>query len=67
MDIVSRQGYLTFNTGIPGTAPNQYAYLAEKYIPLLDPDIVAVMFFWGNEVAWRSGIMTTAVTKKIIL
>lgn len=49
VDIVSRQGYLTFNTGIAGTGPNQYAYLAQKYVPLLKPDIVAVMFSMAND------------------
>ena len=49
VDIVTRRGYLTFNTGIPGICPNQYAYLAEKYVPLLKPDIVAVMFYMGND------------------
>lgn len=49
VDIVSRRGFLTFNTGIPGTDPNQYAYLAEKYVPLLKPDIVAVMFYLAND------------------
>ena len=49
VDIVSKRGYLTFNTGIGGTGPNQYAYIAEKYIPLLKPDIVAVMFYMGND------------------
>ena len=50
VDIVSRRGYLVFNTGIPGTAPNQYAFLVEKYVPLLKPDIVAVMFYMGNDI-----------------
>jgi hypothetical protein len=49
VDIVTRRGYLTFNTGIAGTCPNQYAYLAEKHVPLLRPDIVAVMFYMGND------------------
>jgi len=49
VDIVTRHGYVTFNTGIPGTGPSQYAYLAEKYVPFLKPDIVAVMFYMGND------------------
>jgi hypothetical protein len=49
VDIVRRRGYLTFNTGIPGTGPTQYAYIAEKYVPLLKPDIVAVTFYMGND------------------
>lgn len=50
VDLVSLEGYLVFNTGIGGTGPNQYAFLAEKYVPLLRPDIVAVMFYMGNDI-----------------
>lgn len=50
VDIVSKHGYLTFNTGIPTAAHNQYAYLSEKYVPLIKPDIVAIMFFMGNDI-----------------
>ncbi len=49
VDKVTRRGYLTFNTGIPGTCSSQYAYLAEKYVPLLKPDIIIVMFYMGND------------------
>jgi hypothetical protein len=49
VDIVARHGYLTFNTGIPGTSLNQYACLAEKYVPLLRPNIVALVFYMGND------------------
>ncbi len=49
VDLVGQQGFVTFNLGIPGTDPHQYAYLAEKYAPLLKPDIVAVMFYIGND------------------
>lgn len=48
-EILSRKGYRIFNTGIPGTDPKQYAYLAEKYIPQLKPEIVAVTFYMGND------------------
>ena len=48
-DLVAEAGYTVYNTGIPGADPNQYAYLAEKYIPRLHPDFVAVMFFMGND------------------
>lgn len=44
VDIVSRHGYVAYNAGIPGTSPEQFAYLAEKYVPLLRPDFVAVIF-----------------------
>ena len=48
-DLTAAQGFVVYNTGIPGTDPNQYAYLAEKYIPVLKPDYTAVMFFMGND------------------
>jgi hypothetical protein len=51
VDIVERNGYRTYNCGIPGTDPGQYAYLAEKWIPLLKPRYVAVMFYMGNDFA----------------
>lgn len=50
VDLVSREGYIAFNVGIPGTDPNQYAYLAEKYVPLIKPDIVIVMLYMGNDI-----------------
>jgi len=49
VDIVSRNGYVTFNTGIPGTGPRQYAFLAEKYVPLLKPVIVIIVFTMRND------------------
>jgi len=50
VDIIQSRGYLTFNTGIPGTGPTQYAYLAEKFIPSLKPDFVLVMLYLGNDI-----------------
>jgi hypothetical protein len=49
VDIVERNGFITYNKGIGGTDPAQYAFLAEKYIPVLKTDIVAVMFYMGND------------------
>ncbi|HEX9654047.1 MAG TPA: hypothetical protein VGA99_10070 [bacterium] len=49
VDLVRQRGFVTYNTGVPGTDPYQYAYLAEKYAPRLMPDIVAVMFYLGND------------------
>ncbi|MCF8055253.1 MAG: hypothetical protein K9K37_01265 [Desulfocapsa sp.] len=49
-EIISREGYRLFNTGIAGTDPKQYAYLAEKYIPQLKPDIVAVALYIDNDI-----------------
>ena len=39
VDLVKRAGYCTFNFGIPGTDPCQYAALAEKWLPLLHPGV----------------------------
>ena len=49
-DILGRSGYRVFNTGISGTSPTQYASLAEKYVPKLKPDIVAVSFYMLNDI-----------------
>jgi len=49
VDRVRARGYLCYNTGIPGADPDQYAFLAEKYVPTLKPDFVAVMIFMGND------------------
>ena len=53
VDIIASYNYMTFNTGIPGTGTKQYAYLAEKYIPILKPDIVIVMFSMVNDLTDR--------------
>lgn len=50
VDRVDSLGCLSFNTGIPGADPTQYAYLAEKYTPLVKPDILATMFYLGNDI-----------------
>jgi hypothetical protein len=48
-DILLSEGYCVFNAGIPGTDPAQYAAIAEKYVPLLKPDLVIVCFYPGND------------------
>ena len=50
VDLIEKKGYMTFNTGIPGVAPNQYAFLAEKYVPVLKPDYVMVMICMANDI-----------------
>jgi hypothetical protein len=49
VDRTAASGYVTFNAGIPGTDLAQYAFLAEKYVPILKPDVVAVMFCMAND------------------
>jgi hypothetical protein len=49
VDQVGRAGYHVYNGGIPGTDPQQYARLAEIYVPLLRPDVTAVCLYLGND------------------
>jgi hypothetical protein len=50
VDLVRREtGLEVINLGIPGADPVQYFMLAHKYIPILKPDVVFVMFFMGND------------------
>ncbi len=48
-DGVERAGYWTYNGGMPGTDPQQYALLAEIHVPRLKPDVVAVCLYLGND------------------
>lgn len=48
-DILLSRGYIIFNTGISGTDPAQYAAIAEKFVPILNPDIVIVNFCMNND------------------
>ncbi len=48
-DILLSRGYFIYNAGIPGTDPAQYEAIAKKYIPLLKPDLVIVVFYLGND------------------
>ena len=36
--------------GVPGTDPAQYAAIAQKYIPIIKPDLVILCFFEGNDI-----------------
>lgn len=38
-----------YNAGIPGTDPAQYAAVAERYVPLLQPDVVCVAIYLAND------------------
>ncbi len=48
--LLQAAGYHIYNSGIIGTGPMQYARIAQKYIPLLKPDIVAVCLYQGNDI-----------------
>ncbi|MCS6818850.1 MAG: hypothetical protein NZ522_02790, partial [Chitinophagales bacterium] len=50
-DLLTR-GYIVYNTGITGTDVAQYLAVARKYIPLLQPDVVIVNFYLGNDITY---------------
>ncbi len=49
-DILLAKGYVVYNTGISGADPTQYLAIANKYIPLVQPDVVIVNFFMANDI-----------------
>lgn len=50
VDLIRNEtNYEVINFGIPVTDPPQYFALAEKYIPVIKPDLVFVVFFMGND------------------
>jgi len=46
------------NFGIPATDPVQYALVAEKHLPALQPDAVLVFFFMGNDLMFHDREVT---------
>lgn len=42
--------YTVFNLSIPGTGPDQYALVAEKFIPLIKPHVVILAVYMGNDI-----------------
>lgn len=50
-DIINRNNNLkVLNMGISGTDPLQYQLIAQKYLPLLKPNKVVVVFYFGNDI-----------------
>lgn len=49
VDLLLCKGYLVYAAGIPGTDPAQYAAIAQKYIPIVKPDVVVSCFYTGND------------------
>lgn len=50
-DIINRNGNLKgLNMGISGTDPLQYQLVAQKFLPLLKPNKVVVVFYFGNDI-----------------
>lgn len=47
------RGYLMYNTGISGADPAQYQKLLETYMDKIDPDVVVVNFYLGNDVSYH--------------
>jgi hypothetical protein len=52
-DLLESDGFLVYNTGIPGAGPPQYLKLAQKYIPTLKPAQVVVAFYMANDIMMR--------------
>ncbi|MCW5906316.1 MAG: hypothetical protein KIS94_00510 [Chitinophagales bacterium] len=49
-DLLAREtDFEIINTGIPAADPPQYLAIAQQYIPQLQPHIVFVVFFMGND------------------
>jgi lysophospholipase L1-like esterase len=48
--LASKTDATIINTGIPSADPAQYEAIAKKYIPILQPEKVVVMFFLGNDI-----------------
>jgi hypothetical protein len=48
-DLLLAKGYCVYNLGIIGTDPAQYEAVVKKYTPMLQPDIIIVNFFEGND------------------
>ncbi|PBQ30979.1 hypothetical protein CNR22_04070 [Sphingobacteriaceae bacterium] len=61
-DLVNRTGkYTILNFGIAGTDPLQYRLVAEKYVPLLKPDRVVVVSYFGNDVLIYERVPTPGI------
>lgn len=52
-DILLANGFVVYNTGISATDVAQYHAIAEKYIPVIKPDIIIVNFFLGNDIMYH--------------
>ncbi|MCB9234387.1 MAG: SGNH/GDSL hydrolase family protein [Bacteroidia bacterium] len=48
-DRLSARGYMIYNTGIVGADPAQYLAIMQKYLPRIQPDLVIINFFMGND------------------
>jgi hypothetical protein len=48
-DNLLAKGYMVYSAGIAGTDPAQYAAIAKRYIPVINPDVVVMCFYEGND------------------
>lgn len=55
------RGYAVFNTGISGADVAQYKKVLEIYMDVIDPDIVILNFYMGNDVSYFERIPTTGI------
>jgi hypothetical protein len=50
-DIINRNKHFkVLNFGVSGTDPLQYQLVAQKYLPILRPDKIVVVFYFGNDI-----------------
>lgn len=49
-ELLAAGGYAVYNSGISGADPTQYAAVARKYIPIIQPDVVVVNLYLGNDI-----------------
>lgn len=49
-DELSCKGFAVYNSGITGVGMAQYAGIAETYAPIIQPDVVVVNVFLGNDI-----------------
>jgi hypothetical protein len=46
------------NFGIPGTNPDQYERIAQRYIPIVNPDVICVFFYMKNDaMPWPNDVV----------
>ncbi len=48
-DLLLKNGFLIYNAGIVGADPVQYLRIAEWLVPLLQPELIVLNYFMGND------------------
>ena len=49
-DVLASKGYMVYNASLVGADPMQYQLMLEQYFDKINPDIVVVNFFMGNDI-----------------